>query len=92
MLTEPTMDKLHHMKLRAMADAFRVQLENPTMGTLSFEERFGMLVEAEYSKRRNALVERLVAKAGLKTREACIVENTAKMSHPRGVLEPLART
>ena len=72
MLTEPTMDKLHHMKLRAMADAFRVQLENPTMGALSFEERFGMLVEAEYSKRRNALMERLVVKAGLKTREACM--------------------
>ena len=92
MLTEPTMDKLHHMKLRAMADAFRVQLENPTMGTLSFEERFGMLVEAEYSKRRNALVERLVAKAGLKTREACIedIEYHPDRKLNRDVLSTLA--
>lgn len=92
MLTEPTIDKLHHMKLRAMADAFRVQLESPTMGTLSFEERFGMLVEAEYSKRRNALVERLVAKAGLKTREACMedIEYHSDRKLNREILSTLA--
>ena len=37
MLTEPTVDKLHEMRLRAMADAFRQQLANPSMGALSFE-------------------------------------------------------
>lgn len=72
MLTEPTVDKLHEMKLRGMADAFRQQLRNPSMEALSFEERFGMLVEAEYSKRRNSLMDRLVTNAGLKIGDACM--------------------
>lgn len=72
MLTEPTVDKLHEMRLRAMADAFRQQLANPSMSSLSFEERFGMLVEAEYSKRRNSLMNRLATNAGLKINDACM--------------------
>lgn len=72
MLTEPTVDKLHEMRLRAMADAFRQQLANPSMSALSFEERFGMLVEAEYSKRRNSLMNRLATNAGLKINDACM--------------------
>jgi len=45
MLTQPTIDKLNTMKLFAMAQAFRKQLECPDMASLSFEERFGLLVD-----------------------------------------------
>ncbi|MDI9370833.1 MAG: ATP-binding protein [Synergistaceae bacterium] len=72
MLNEPTLDKLHEMRLRGMADAFRQQLRNASMSGLSFEERFGMLVEAEYSRRRDSLMDRLFAKAGLKIGDACM--------------------
>lgn len=45
MLTQPTIEKLNTMKLTAMAEAFREQLNCPDMSQLSFEERFGLLVD-----------------------------------------------
>lgn len=63
MLNEQTFDKLSYMKLRGMATAFRQQMEDSAMTTLSFEERFGLLVDAEYAKRRNTLLQRLLLKA-----------------------------
>jgi len=40
MLNQPTIEKLHTMKLDGMADAFRAQLETTESHQLSFEERF----------------------------------------------------
>ena len=51
MLTNTTIDKLIEMKFTAMADALRIQLDDPKMNEVSFEDRFGMLVDIEYSKR-----------------------------------------
>ena len=48
MLNQPTFEKLVQMRLSAMALAFRQQTEDPGMAGLSFEDRFGMLVDAEY--------------------------------------------
>lgn len=45
MLIQPTIEKLHTMKLFAMADAFSAQLHQPDLVSLSFEERFGLLVD-----------------------------------------------
>jgi DNA replication protein DnaC len=45
MLTQPTIEKLNAMRLSAMADAFREQMNRPDMAQLSFEERFGLLVD-----------------------------------------------
>jgi len=44
MLNQPTIEKLHTMKLHGMADAFRAQLETTETHELSFEERFALLV------------------------------------------------
>jgi hypothetical protein len=43
MLNEQTLDKLYAMKLAGMADAFKEQLQQPSLSPLSFEERFGLL-------------------------------------------------
>jgi DNA replication protein DnaC len=51
MLTQPTLDKMHAMRLGAMADAFQHQLASSEFAALGFEERFGFLVEAEWSTR-----------------------------------------
>lgn len=72
MLNEQTFEKLGYMKLRGMAGAFRQQMENPAITPLSFEERFGLLVDAEYGKRRNALLQRLLLKATFKDTAACL--------------------
>jgi DNA replication protein DnaC len=45
MLTQPTIEKLNSMKLSAMAKAFADQMQTPDMATLSFEERFGLIVD-----------------------------------------------
>ena len=53
MLTEPTLDRLRALRLGAMADAYRTQLQDPAIGTLSFDERVGLLVDAEHLSRDN---------------------------------------
>ena len=45
MLNQPTFEKLVQMRLGAMDQAFHQQTEDPNMANLSFEERFGMLVD-----------------------------------------------
>ena len=49
MLIEQTVDKLNAMKLGAMADAVQQQLQSGEAATLGFEERFGLLVDAEWT-------------------------------------------
>lgn len=72
MLNDQTFDKLSAMKLRGMAAAFRHQMEDSAMEDLSFEERFGLLVDAEYAKRRNTLLQKLLTKAAFKDNAACL--------------------
>lgn len=72
MLNDQTFGKLSYMKLRGMATAFRSQMEDSAMVSLSFEERFGLLVDAEYAKRRNTLLQRLLTKATFKDNSACL--------------------
>ena len=43
MTNQSTIDKLIEMRLTAMADAFRIQMDDPTMKEVPFEDRFGML-------------------------------------------------
>lgn len=72
MTNNSTNDKLIEMRLTAMADAFRLQLDDPKMKDIPFEERFGMLVDTEYSSRKNNRLKRLIRNAGLEQPEAYI--------------------
>ena len=51
MLIEQTLDKLNAMKLGAMANACRHQFRTDEAAALAFEERFGLLVDAEWTAR-----------------------------------------
>ena len=53
MTNQSTIDKLIEMRLTAMADAFRIQMDDPTMKEVPFEDRFGMLVDIECIFRKN---------------------------------------
>lgn len=53
MLTQPTLEKLQAMKLGAMAKAFADQMQNPSMAGLSFEERFGLIVDYQFTDMEN---------------------------------------
>ena len=59
MLVNNTVQKLYDMKLGAMAKAFSDQLQNPAAADLGFEDRFSILVDEEWTARRNNLKERL---------------------------------
>ena len=72
MMTNTTIDKLIEMKLTAMADAFRSQLDDPKMDGVSFEDRFSMLVDIEYSKRKDNRLKRLIKKADFEQPDATI--------------------
>lgn len=72
MLDEMTIKKLHDMRLSVMANSFRDQIQNPALSALSFEERFGLIVDAEWSRRKNNHLDRLIKKATLKYPYACV--------------------
>jgi DNA replication protein DnaC len=66
MLTEQTLEKLYHMKLNGMADAFKEQLQQPDINELSFQERFALLVDRQWTWREDHRMRRLLSNAKLK--------------------------
>ncbi len=53
MLVQPTVEKLYSLKLTGMAKALEEQLQTQDIDSLSFEERFGLLVDREMTERQN---------------------------------------
>jgi DNA replication protein DnaC len=72
MINQSTMDKLIEMRLSSMADAFRIQMNDPSMKDVPFEDRFGMLVDVEYTNRKNNRLKRLIRQAELEQPDASI--------------------
>lgn len=72
MINQSTIDKLIEMRLTSMADAFRIQENDTTMKDVPFDDRFGMLVDVEYTSRKNNRLKRLIRKAELEQTDACI--------------------
>ena len=70
MINQSTIDKLIEMRLSSMADAFRIQMNDPSMKEVPFEDRFGMLVDVEYTNRKNNRLKRLIRKAELELQSA----------------------
>ena len=72
MLNEPTLDKLKAMRLYAMAAAWLEQQGDPEVAGLSFDERFGLLVDIEWIDRDNKRMKRNLRSAKLRLSQACI--------------------
>lgn len=72
MINESTLVKLNDMKLSVMGDAFREQMKDPSFSSLSFEERFGLVVDAEWARRKNNRLRLLIQKAGFSENGACM--------------------
>ena len=79
MLDQTTINKLHDMRLSVMAEAFRKQIQDQALASLSFEERFGLIIDIEWAKRKNNRLTKLIRSAGFSDNNACIenVEYTA---------------
>jgi DNA replication protein DnaC len=72
MIKDSTLSKLNEMRLTAMAEAFQAQLQDSTFQELSFEERFGIMVDIEWSRRKSNKLLRLIHKADLKFSSASV--------------------
>ncbi len=74
MTNQSTIDKLTEMRLAAMADAFRSQINDPKFKEVPFEDRFGMLVDIEHSSRKANRLKRLIHNAGFDQPDASIMD------------------
>jgi DNA replication protein DnaC len=92
MLTTPTLDTLQALKLPAMAHAWTEQQQHAAVQALSFDERFGLLVEAEWLARENKRLARALREAKLKLPHACIeaIDYPARRELDKAVVRQLA--
>ena len=92
MLREPTNEKLKAMRLDAMAAAGNDPNRKPANASLSFAERFGMLVDAEWTHRENKRLTTALREAKLKLSSACIedIDHSPKREIDRAQLRQLA--
>ena len=63
MLTQPLLDKLSKLRLSGFRAALEEQLHNPQYADLSFEERLGLLVDIETTRRANNSLRRRIQAA-----------------------------
>jgi DNA replication protein DnaC len=89
MLTQETLEKLRRMRLGAMADALEAQQRAPEVHELSFEERLGLLVDQEWTARRDRRPARLLKEARLRLPAA---PEDIDYRTPRGLDKSLLRT
>lgn len=92
MLKEPTIEKLRAMHLDGMADGWLEQQKNAEVATLSFDERFGLLVDAEWLHRENKRLGRALREARLKLAQACVegIDYPARRELDKAVVRQLA--
>ena len=73
MINQETVQKMIDMRLSAMADAFRYQQQNSKdYHSLSFEDRLGMLIDSEWSRRKSNHLTKLIKDSKLHTPNAAI--------------------
>lgn len=74
MTNESTLDKLRDMRLTAFAESFRNQMKDSSISSLSFEERLGLLVDAEWTSRKNNRLRKLIKSADFDQSQATIAD------------------
>lgn len=72
MLSENTIFKLRKMKLGTMADEYARQMIDVQTSGASFDDRFGKIIDLEYSRRDSNRILTLSKKANFAARGACI--------------------
>jgi DNA replication protein DnaC len=92
MLNQPTLEKLDALRLQGMAEAFRVQsdpAQRDGLAALSFEERFALLVDQEWTWRQNRALARRLTQAKFRYRAS--IEDI-DFRTPRGLDRSLLRS
>ena len=66
MLTNPTTEKLQELRLTGMQSAYHEQREDTAYHDLTFDERFGFIVDREHTERHNKRLHTRLRKAKLR--------------------------
>ena len=71
-MNEQTISKMISMKLSGMVDGYQHQEGTPEFTKMSFEERFQLLIDHEYDRRKSNTLKRLIKSANFQDSQACI--------------------
>ena len=82
MLTHPLMEKLQVLRFIGMLNALEEQMRMPDIGTLTFEDRLGLLIDREMTERDNRKLTTRLKTA--KLRQNASLEDV-DLRHPRGL-------
>lgn len=88
MLAQHTIERLHQLRLKGMAEALQNQARTLEFSGLTFDEQVGILVDCEYTYRQNRRLARLLTESRLKM-PACIEDIDCQQ--PRGLDSSLIR-
>ena len=72
MLNEATISRLYEMRLSTMAASYRQQMSDNGINKFSFDERFGLLVDTEWTARKNNRLKRIIRSADFPLSGACV--------------------
>lgn len=91
MLTQQTLERLRELRLVGIAEAYQEQLQRGDVASLSFDDRFGLVVEREWTRREERSTQRRLKAAELK-QPACVedVECDSARGLDREVLRDLS--
>lgn len=82
MLTHPLMEKLQVLRFHGMLTALEEQMQMADVGSLTFEDRLGLLIDREMTERDNRKIDARLKKA--KLRQNASLEDV-DLRHPRGL-------
>lgn len=81
MLNTPTEQKLHNMRLGVMAETWQAQNRDNDAREMTFDDRFGMIVDAEHLHRENRRLSKLLRDAKLRIQNATLEEMRASATN-----------
>jgi len=92
MLTSATQEKLTALRLHAMATAWQDQQRLADHAALTFDERFGLLVDAQWLARENGRLQRTLREARLRFQQATLeaIEHRPQRPLDKALLRQLA--
>jgi len=70
-MLQPTIEKLHALRLGAMANALTAQLQQPEIDAMPFAERLALLVDIQHSAMLSAALAQRLTRAGMR-QSACM--------------------
>jgi len=91
MLMHPTIEKLRSLQLRGMAAGLEDQLRTSDIGTLTFEERLGLLLDREATSRADRRLKTRLTQAKLRVNASIEdIDHAARRNLDKSVLLELA--